>query len=119
MNKTRIIAIVIVVLAIVGIGYYVSSSKREQTPQTIEAEQQKTITYSGQDGKSVCDILKENHKVEATESSFGEMVKSVDGLASTDNEFWLYSINGVPGEVSCDKQITIPSDQILWEYKGM
>jgi len=117
-NQTKIIAVVIAVLAIVGVGYYVASNRSDQASQSAETVQEKTIAYTGQDGKSVCDLLKETHQVEVTESSMGEMVKSIDGLASTDYEFWLYSINNKPGEISCDKQMTTSSDQILWEYKG-
>lgn len=118
MNKAKIIAIMAGVLVIVGTGYFIAVKRRATTP-TQEMAQAEKIEYSGQDGKSVCDILKENHQVESTESSFGEMVNSIDGLVATDSEFWLYSINGEMGEVACDQQLTSASDQITWEYKGM
>jgi hypothetical protein len=119
MNKTKIIAIAAVVLAIVGVGYYVYSSKNSSEQQAPSSQERRIISYSGQDGKSVCSILKESYKVETTESSFGEMVTSINGLASSDSEFWFYSINGTPGEMSCDKQMTTVSDHVVWEYKGM
>lgn len=119
MNRNKIIAVVVSVIAIVGVGYYVASNKATDKQQTVEVQDQKSVSYAGQDGKSVCEILKETHEVESTESSFGEMVNSIDGLAATDSEFWLYSVNGTSGEVSCDQQMTNFSDQILWEYKGM
>lgn len=118
MKKTKIIVIAVGILAIVGFGSLAIVNKQNSTPVE-ETSQVRVIEYSGQDGKSVCDLLRETHQVEVTESSMGEMVKSIDGIASTDSEFWLYSVNGTPGEVSCDKYITSSSDQIVWEYKGM
>ncbi len=116
---TKIISAVAVVLVIVGAGYYVTSSRSGSQPTQESKQKQTKISYSGQDGKSVCQILKETHQVESSESSYGEMVKSIDGLVSTDNEFWLYSVNDTPGDVSCDKKITTSQDRIIWEYKGM
>lgn len=118
MNKTKIIVITVGILAVVGFGGLTIVNKQNSTPVE-KSSQARIIEYSGQDGKSVCDILKEKYDVKTTESSFGEMVNSINGLSSTDSEFWLYSVNGTPGEVSCDKYITASSDQIVWEYKGM
>jgi len=113
MKKTKIIVIAVGILAIVGFGSLALVNKQNSTPVE-ETSQVRVIEYSGQDGKSVCDLLRETHQVEVTESSMGEMVKSIDGIASTDSEFWLYSVNGTPGEVSCDKYIkNVSEDGIL------
>jgi hypothetical protein len=119
MNRNKLIAVAVAVIVIVGAGYYIGSNRGTENQQVAEVQDQKSVSYAGQDGKSVCDILKENHEVDSTESSFGEMVNSIDGLASTDSEFWLYQVNGTSGEISCDQQMTTSSDQILWEYKGV
>lgn len=119
MNRNKIIAVIVAVVAIVGVGYYVASNRGADEQRVAEVQDQRSVSYAGQDGKSVCEILKETHDVESTESSFGQMVDSIDGLAATDSEFWLYSVNGTAGETSCDQRMTNTSDQILWEYKGM
>lgn len=111
---------IIVIVAVVGVNYYQNSDKSSTTePEvTVEQVQAKTITYSGEDGKTVYDILNENYQVEADTSSFGVMVKSINGLAATDSEFWLYSVNGESGNVAADKAVTKSDDTVLWEYKG-
>ncbi len=80
---------------------------------------QEVINYDGVEGKTAYDILKEKYKVEADQSSFGVMVKSIDGLKNSDNKFWLYSINDKQPDVAADKYITKVGDKIKWEYKGM
>jgi hypothetical protein len=47
------------------------------------------------------------------------MVKSINGLAATDKEFWLYSVNGTQPNVAADKYVTKTGDKVVWEYKGM
>jgi hypothetical protein len=85
---------------------------------TTETAQAKVVEYQGEDGKSVCDILKNKYQVDATTSDFGMMVNSINGLKATDKEFWLYSVNGKSGEIACDKQTTTNTDKVKWEYKG-
>lgn len=80
---------------------------------------QEIINYDGIEGKTAYDLLKEKYKVEADQSSFGVMVKSIDGLKNSDNKFWLYSVNDKQPEVAADKYTTKAGDKIKWEYKGM
>ena len=89
----------------------------EKTAST-QVSETKVIEYQGEDGKSVCDILKAKYQVEATTSDFGMMVNLINGLKATDKEFWLYSVNDKSGEVACDKQMTEAGDKVRWEYKG-
>jgi len=89
-----------------------------KAPESAETAQVRSINLTGENGKSVFDILKSKYQVDSSDSSFGVMINSINGLASSDKEFWLYSVNGKPGEVAADKYITNNGDQITWEYKG-
>lgn len=90
-----------------------------KAPESSDVIEERSIALTGENGKSVFDILKSKYQVDSSDSSFGVMINSINGLASTDKEFWLYSVNGKPAEVAADKYITNNGDQIVWEYKGI
>ena len=117
--KHLIVALTVVSIFVLGGCASQEAAREGNQPQSETSEQARIITYAGQEGRSVCDILKESYMVEADESSFGLMVKSIDTLAATSSEFWLYSVNGEQPDVACDKYTTKDTDEITWEYKGM
>lgn len=113
--------VAVIALVIWGGVNYKNKQNSNQTTNTISAttaQPAKSITYQGENGKTVYDILKAKYTVKADQSSYGVLVKSINGLKATDKEFWLYSVNGKSGEVAADKQTTVNSDRITWEYKG-
>jgi len=119
LNIGLLLLVFIVALSAVGLSGCQYGSGESQT-KTENIAQSKVIVYAGEEGKSAYDILKSKYQLEADETgSMGVIVKSINGLASTDKEFWLYSVNGTPAEVAADKYITRSSDEIRWEYKGM
>jgi len=119
-KNTKIIIVAIAVLALFGVGggVYLNRSQSNQTAQTAAIES-KVINYDGVEGKTAYDLLKSNYQVDASESSFGVMVNSINGLKSTSKEFWLYSVNGQQPDVAADKYVTHQGDRVTWEYKGM
>lgn len=114
-----LLASVSLALTLAGCSLKSSSVPSNDQSQVEQGVQSKVISLTGESGKSVLDILKATHQVDSTDSSFGAMINSIDSIASTDKEFWLYSVNGKSGEVAADKYITQDGDQILWEFKGM
>ena len=118
-NWTKIVIGIVLVLVLGGgVWAYETRQNSQSTNQSQEA-QSKIINYDGEEGKSAYEILKSQYRVEASESSFGVMVNSINGLASTDKEFWLYSVNGHESDVAADKYTTHAGDKVVWEYKGM
>lgn len=89
-----------------------------KSAETTQKSQAKEILLTGQDGKNVLELLKASHEVETEDSSLGTMVKSIDGLASDNNNFWLYSVNEQSASMAADKYVTKAGDKIKWEYKG-
>lgn len=109
----------LVVLAALGVGFgrlatrYAPKADSQQNTSQIG----QTIAYEGQNGQSVLDLLKRDHQVETIDSSFGVFVKSIDGITQTDNAFWIYYIDGQPGDVAVDKATTQAGQMITWRYE--
>src|SRR5689334_17915029 len=99
--------IVVVVLELLGIGAS-ELAKKSPSKQTTGTSQSTVapISYAGQEGKSVLELLKANHQVESVDSSYGTYVQSIDGKASTETSVWLYYVNNEPGLEAADKTIT-------------
>ncbi|NIP43365.1 MAG: DUF4430 domain-containing protein [candidate division Zixibacteria bacterium] len=76
-----------------------------------------TIVLIGQDGRTVFDILLEEHKVDYVESEMGVFIQAIDGIENKAGRFWMYSINGEPGKIACDRASVSEGDTIRWEYK--
>jgi len=81
------------------------------------APDHKPLVMRGQQGKSVFEVLLEHYKVEYTKSEMGVVINSIDGVKNEGGHFWIYSINGKPGEISADKALVSDEDTIEWRYK--
>ena len=75
------------------------------------------ITYQGSEGNSALDLLKSSYKVETQSFSFGEMVSTIDGVASPATHFWAFYVNGKQAEVGSGEYITKDSDIIVWKLE--
>ena len=104
---------------ILSSGLVAGCQFRQGSQVAVQDAQQKVIAYDGEEGKTAYDILKSKYQVETDQSSFGVMVKSINGLKSSDKEFWFYSVNDKQPDVAADKYVTKTSDKVKWEYKGM
>ena len=82
-----------------------------------EDDKVETIVLKGEDGKTVFEILTENHEVEYMESDMGIFIKSIDGIENKGGRFWMFSINDEPGQAACNKAQVSDGDIIKWEYK--
>ena len=80
-------------------------------------EEIKTIVLSGEEGKTVFDILSANHEVEYTESEMGIFINAIDGIENSGGHFWVYSINAEPGKIACNQAVVSDGDKIEWKYK--
>ncbi len=116
MKKIRII---LIALSILVFPVFLAGCQNTANPtlQTSVAPSTE-VTYSGVEGKTVYELLKDSHQVEADESSMGVLVKSIDGVSQTDKEFWLYDINGQQSNLGADKQATKDGDVVHWQLKG-
>jgi hypothetical protein len=116
MNKKKILFLLIPIISATIL--LTGCQTKNTTPVVSSIQETKELTYAGQDGKTVYEILKGTHQVEADESSLGVLVKSIDGVSQTDKEFWLYDINGEQSNLGADKQETKSTDVVHWQLKG-
>lgn len=119
MSKKLIVAIVII-LGLVGAGgtFVALNNNKTVTPEVdlINKPEDNVISYSGQDGKTALELLKQ--EIDDVEiSGEGEMafVTAINGIASEDNKYWMFFINGQSAEVGAGSYITKNSDVIKWE----
>lgn len=120
-NRIQKIAFAFVLIALTsfslaGCSWKTNLFNREQSSEA--KVQSKIVEYDGKEGRTVFDLLKAENDVQADTSSFGVMVKSINGLSQSDKEFWTYTVNGTMAEVGADKYVTKDADKVKWELKG-
>ncbi|MBD3216795.1 MAG: DUF4430 domain-containing protein [candidate division Zixibacteria bacterium] len=84
---------------------------------TQEKSEVGVIILKGEDGRTVFELLMENHKVDYMVSDMGIFIKSIDGIENKGGRFWMYSINDEPGKIACNKAQVSDGDVIKWEFK--
>ncbi len=124
-SNTLIRQIVIVVLLLVVLialgelfGRY-SSTLPQPIGQSTQAPVTKTISYKGETGKNVLELLQRDHKVQTSDSSIGAIPTSIDGIQSDNNSFWLYYIDGKQGTVAPADAQTQTGQTIEWRYQTL
>lgn len=75
------------------------------------------LEMTGIDSMTVFDILKREHNVKNMTSLKGSYIIQIDGIPNQGGYYWVYSVNGVMGDVACDKYVTKTGDTILWHYR--
>lgn len=114
---------VLVVFTLVGYGASLYAPKIPRLTTTSSAALNQpmtapTVTYQGEDGKTVLELLQRDHQVEAQDTSFGAFVSSVDGVPSTENAIWLYYIDGQQGVTPANETTTQAGQTIEWRYES-
>lgn len=79
------------------------------------------LSYEGEDGKTVLELLERLAKVEAEKVEGGTVVNAIDGVYwdYNNNKSWIYYVNGLPAEVLPDQYVTKKGDLIEWKYGGL
>jgi hypothetical protein len=76
------------------------------------------ITYSGETGRTVLELLEEHAQAVET-SGYGDerLVTSINGIANGDGDrFWFYYVNGQPGQIAASAYETATGDRIEWLF---
>ena len=104
------------------LGSYVSNKQADQNVagiQSIQPQVEKTISYTGQDGKTALDILKDSHTIKTQDSSIGVFVISIDETSNTDTEYWMFYVNDQLAPVGADQYQTKNTDKIEWRFEKL
>ncbi len=93
--------------------------KQEQSGEVVQMVPASTIKYSGQEGRTALDLLKESHRVDTKSTSFGEMVIGIDGTAVDESkQYWAFYLNGSLSQVGAGTYVTKSGDQIEWKIES-
>lgn len=116
-----IIALMIVLLMALGVvtGELAKRTAIDATPTTSQTSTTtiRPISYKGENGKSVLELLKRDHSVETIDSSFGVFVRSIDGVAAQESAAWIFYVDGAIAEGAADKAITQDGQTVEWRYE--
>lgn len=77
------------------------------------------IVYPGQDGVTVLDLLKEDHRVRLDSELllFGSIVLEIDSLAARPDEYWVFYRDTTRGNRSPEACTTRTGELIRWVLK--
>jgi len=119
-----IAAVLLGLIVIVGgsfLGKYVSNREESKSIEGIQTQATpeviKTVSYDGVDNKNALELLKVDHKVETQDSDAGSFVTSIDGIANTDDTFWMFYVGGELASTGASDYSTKNGEKIEWRYE--
>lgn len=121
-TKTKIIALVVAVLLLVGGGGVWlanrSAEPAEQDSATVQTEEiPGVISYDGQEGRTALELLKEQAEVETEDSDFGEFVKAINGEDGGGDKYWIFYADGQMASVGAGEYQTKDGETIEWKLQ--
>jgi len=132
--KQKILAIVAVVIIGAG-GFWLynagqvstSDNTAKQVVQTIEksnkitfSEDQKTVSYDGQTGKTALELLESMTDVTTEDSDFGTFVTGINGvIANANKEYWSFYVNGSYASEGAGTYKTSDGEKIEWKLESL
>lgn len=143
MKTKYTVLIIITVISSVVISYFTISStffqknRIETQPPTVksasiktdiffvteevdfgELKPKTTLSIKAQTGETILDILQKSTQLETKQTSFGEMVESIDGIKNgTDGKYWIYYVNNQPATVGAGDFKAEADQKISWRLE--
>jgi len=76
------------------------------------------IAYSGEDGKTVLELLQEHADSVVTEGSGDELlVTAINGIeGGFEGRYWLYYVNERAGLIAASRMTTVEGDSVEWFF---
>ena len=118
--------LVIVFLAVGGWFLYHPPAEPETSPAPIVTRPPEVtsatppgppeVIYSGRDGATVLELLKERHTVvlDSELALFGAIVLQIDSLAAGPTQFWIFYRDSLRGDRPPDECTTFTGESIRW-----
>lgn len=103
-----------IVLILFGLFIY---KDIQRTTRIKTTQKEKQVQYLGEDGKTVFELLTKKHDVDYSKSELGVFVVAIDGLKSSENEFWIYYVDDKMGTIAADEYQTKNNQNIVWKYQ--
>ncbi len=121
-DRFRVVIRALVLAAMMGSPFMVSCGGDFGPPDLESARDgvpsEHHITYSGEAGRTVLELLQENTSSVET-SGYGDefLVVSINGVANgTEGRFWFYYVNEQPGQKAASEYETAAGDRIEWLF---
>ncbi len=73
-----------------------------------------TVQYIADGHSTAFAQLRESHKVDYDSSSMGIFVKSIDGIAQSKTNYWLYYVNDESQSEAASKYVPAEGDTVQW-----
>jgi hypothetical protein len=75
-----------------------------------------TISYAGEDGRTVLELLKQDHQVQLDSELllFGSIVLAIDSLRAGPGDYWIYYRDSLRGDRSPEVCTTYTGETIRW-----
>ena len=106
-----------IAFAVLITGLYVSFKPQPPATEVQTTSSDNVITYKCEDNKTAFDVLKQENKIESTESEFGSLVTSINGISQGGNKYWLYSVDNKEATISASEYNCQGGEIIKWELK--
>jgi hypothetical protein len=114
---TIVVALVVVVAVVSGIGVYEQSHNGHVKTVSNSQNQLTQISYDGKSGVNAYDLLQKYATVKAKRYSFGYLVTSINGVAGNGPKYWTFYVNGKQATVGASSYVTKNSDKITWKLQ--
>jgi len=115
----NIIAIIVVIIIAGVVGFLADKYNPKAGGQKQAIASVQTIAYDGQEGKTALDLLKEKADIQAEESSIGSFVTEINGIANSEDHFWMFYVNNDLAPVASDQYQTKDGDKIEWRFEAI
>lgn len=98
-------------------GLYLAFKPQPPVAQIQTTTDSEVVTYKCEADKTAFELLKQENKVEFTESEFGALVTSINGRAQGENKYWLYSVDDKEATISASQYVCQGEEIVKWELK--
>lgn len=117
MNKFWLALGCLLLLICVGIPVCTAVIAAPQTAKPTRTERL-VVSYDGEEGKTVMELLKQKAKVKTESFSFGELVVEINGVRSGNGYDFLYYVNGGMVKTGAANYVTKAGEKIEWKLVG-
>ncbi len=97
-----------------------SSTQTKATGTIAFSADKKQVTYTGAVGKTALENLQALTSVVATDSSYGKMVTSINGMRAEDGKnYWAFYVNGAYANEGAGTYKTKAGDKLMWKLEDI
>lgn len=89
----------------------------EENTDAVVEENNNIVLSAEVEGQTAFELLQANHEVEAEQFDFGVFIKSIDGLAGSDDYYWALYVNEEYAQQGADQTVLTVGDTVEFRYE--